>query len=241
MKRKKILNTSHEKIKKIKLALLDHIYRIYEEDIVSDDTACKRGCALCCTRNVTLTGLEALRIAEHIRGKPEYRAALRSASEKKRFRPVCTFNQIAEICMRGGDFPEEEMDPAWTPCPLLKNAECSIYPIRPFGCRCMISMRSCAENNYAEMSEFTATINDVFLQYIEHIDAGGCFGNLTDMLLFLEDEKRAADYPRSIPEELPEALIPNHPLKVLMVPPEFRGKIRPVLQKLEKNAPDNAH
>ncbi|MGE0087121.1 MAG: hypothetical protein AB7S75_22175 [Desulfococcaceae bacterium] len=216
-------------------ALLNHIYRVYEKMAVPDNIACKRGCSQCCTCNVTLTGLEAMRIAEYIMAeeKTELIDALQAASGRKRFQSRFTTNQMADFCMQGQEIPEEENDPAWGPCPLLTNGECPVYPVRPFGCRCMVSSRNCGETGYADMSEFTAMVNEVFLQYIEHVDTGGYFGNLTDMLLYLLENRNLQNYRDGIRGNMPENLIANQPLRALMVPPEFREKIRPLLQALE--------
>ncbi|MEZ4524428.1 MAG: YkgJ family cysteine cluster protein [Desulfobacterales bacterium] len=218
-----------------KEAMLDHIYRVYEKLAVPDNIACKRGCSPCCTCNVTLTGLEAVRIAGYIltEGKTELIDAVKAASGRKRFQPGFTTNQMADFFMRGEDIPEEEIDPAWGVCPLLENDECMVYPVRPFGCRCMISAVNCRETGYADMTEFTAAVNMVFLQYIEHVDAGGYFGNLTDMLLYLLENGNLENCCEGIQGNRPENLIVSQPLHFLMVPPEFREKIRPILQALE--------
>lgn len=219
-----------------KEATLDHIYQVYEKLAVPENIACRRGCSQCCTCNVTLTGLEAMRMAEHIlaEGKTEMIGKLKAASGRKRFQPGFTTNQMADFCMQGQEIPEEENDPAWGVCPLLKNGECPVYPVRPFGCRCMVSARNCRETGYADMTEFTATVNEVFVQYIEHVDSGGYFGNLIDMLLYLLENGNLQNYRDGIQENRPENLIPNHPMRGLMVPPELRKKIRPILQALEK-------
>jgi len=219
-----------------KEVILDHIYRVHEKLAVPENIACKRGCSHCCTCNVTLTGLEAMRMAEYILagGKAELLIdRLKAASGRKRFQPGFTTNQMADFCMQGQELPEEENDPSWGPCPLLTNGECPVYPVRPFGCRCMVSARNCGETGYADMSEFTAMVNEVVLQYIEHVDAGGYFGNLTDMLLYLLENRNLQNYRDGIRGNMPENLIANQPLRGLMVPPEFRKKIRPILQALE--------
>ena len=49
-----------------KLAVLNQIYRVYDEFVARLHTACKKYCAGCCTRNVTLTTLEGYLIATHM-------------------------------------------------------------------------------------------------------------------------------------------------------------------------------
>jgi hypothetical protein len=41
---------------------------------------------------------------------------------------------------------------------------------------------------------FVITVNNLFLQYIEHIDFHGCSGNLSDVLLFLKSKERLESY-----------------------------------------------
>ena len=80
---------------------------------------------------------------------------------------------------------------------------------------------------------FLLTVNTVCLQFIEHLDQGGFFGNLNDVLAFLiSDEKR----------RLPAAmsgrhgLSPNKPIPGLLIPPEHRQRMQPFLLDLERIA-----
>ena len=77
-------------------------------------------------------------------------------------------------------------------------------------------------------------MNTVFLQTIEHVDAGGCSGNLVDVLLALSVEKNREDYGNRALHCSANKLIPNQPLEVLMIPPEHRSKIEPILEKLRQ-------
>ena len=49
-----------------KLALLDQIDGLYDAYAATLDLACQKGCDSCCTRNVTLTTLEAYRLLERL-------------------------------------------------------------------------------------------------------------------------------------------------------------------------------
>ena len=42
--------------------------------------------------------------------------------------------------------------------------------------------QNCGETGSADIDDFTASVNTVFLQVIEHLDAEGCSGNLIDVL-----------------------------------------------------------
>jgi len=208
-----------------RLKLLLEIYRIHEEFIGEFDTVCRKTCAHCCTQNVTATSLEVQLMLNH-RGevcKPGSPAGVRAAGESLRFQPRMTLNQIADRCAKGLDIPEESADPAADACPFLSKNACRIYGVRPFGCRAMVSKTDCAATGEAHMPDYVLTVNNVFLQYIEALDEHGVQGNLLDVLLF--STSRRTPNPR---------VIQNHPLSVLMVPPEHRHRIRPLLDALSR-------
>ena len=217
-----------------KLAVLTIIYSIYEDFISAVDVACEKYCARCCTRNVTMTTLEGVMILDHMVrcGKTDLIGRIKASLPQKRFVPLMTINRLADLCVQGKDFPDEESDVERGICPLLADKECTIYKVRPFGCRCMVSKINCRESGYADMDPFVITVNNLFLQTIEHIDADGCSGNLSDILLFLESEDNRKKYQETGSVGTEAKLIPNHPATVLMIPPEHRTRIQPVLKSL---------
>ena len=219
-----------------KLDLLNRIYGIYDAFARSLDVACRKYCAHCCTSNVSLTTLEGYRLVHSL--EPDQlehlQQYLEPAFEKRVFRPLLTTNRIAELCRQEREIPEEAFgDPAEI-CPLLEEKACPVYPLRPFGCRCLVSRVPCRASGTAEMPDFVLTVNTVFLQTIEHLDATGCTGNLADVLLcLLSDENRQA-YREGRLNCRATGLIGNHPLTVLMVPPEHRDRLQPILGALGK-------
>jgi hypothetical protein len=159
---------------------------------------------------------------------------LEPAFEKRVFRPLLTTNRIAELCRQGREIPEEAFgDPAEI-CPLLEENACPVYSLRPFGCRCLVSRVPCRESGTAEMPDFVLTVNTVFLQMIEHLDATGCTGNLADVLLCLLSAENRHAYEEGRLSCNATGLIGNHPLTVLMVPPEHRNRLQPILGALAK-------
>ena len=76
------------------------------------------------------------------------------------------------------------------------------------------------------------TINTIFLQYIEHIDAHGFSGNLIDILVFMHAEKNRRTYKTGKLKNPEAGFVANQPIKVLMVPPEDRHKVKPALKAL---------
>jgi len=218
----------------IRLKILDKLYAIYDEYVGNLDVACRKNCAHCCTCNVILTTLEGYKIVDHLEshGIWNWLQAIESVSYKKRFQPKTTTNKIAECCMHGRHLPEEEIQSTGGACPFLKKDQCTLYGVRPFGCRCMVSRRNCNETGFAEIDEFVATVNTVFLQVIEHLDWQGCSGNLTDILQCLATKENRSAYRSDSLACLKWALIPNQKMTVLMIPPEHRKQIEPIVQDL---------
>ena len=153
---------------------------------------------------------------------------------QKRFRPKITTNRMARLCMTGETIPEEFIDPAWGHCPLLSERECPVYPVRPFGCRSMMSKTICAETGYADIDEFVLTVASLFNQVVEHIDAGGMTGNLIDVFLFLDSRNNCTENKSGRTCGGAEGMIPNICIPVLMIPPHHRKRIQPLVESLMK-------
>lgn len=217
-----------------KLAALGRIYDLYEGVASEYEFACGRKCATCCTRNVVLTSLEGYRMAEMLgRGeRARFMEVLRSATETGGFRPKITFNEMADRCMRGEDLPPETVDMSAGGCPLLDSDECPFYDLRPFACRCMVSIRRCDIGDAAEMPPFLLTVNTVLMQYIEHVDADGFSGNLTDVMTFMASAENRRHYAEGRLPSLGPNLIPNRHASVLMIPPEHRDRMNGLLARL---------
>ncbi len=218
-----------------RLVVLNRIFDVYEKFSRLFETVCDEGCAVCCTRNVTLTTLEGYNIITSLNNqeKKNLLSLVKSDITKKRLIPAITINQMAKLCMDGKEIPEEKSDPAWGDCPLLKDNKCTIYEVRPFACRCMMSKSRCADSGNADMDDYAVTLNNVFMQYIEHIDIGGYFGNLTDILMFTGSEEAYNENKEST-DGVVDNFVLNHALEMLMVPPEHQEKIRAVMIELQK-------
>lgn len=74
--------------------------------------ACGKGCSSCCKMNVSVTSIEAERLAA-LTGRAMARVAYPIVHEQARF--------------------------AGIPCPFLVNEECSVYDARPYACRAHFS------------------------------------------------------------------------------------------------------
>ncbi|MBI9083099.1 MAG: hypothetical protein JEZ11_05835 [Desulfobacterales bacterium] len=213
-----------------KRAALEKIYALHDEFAAGLDAACRKGCAICCTANVTVTTLEGFLMRPQIEacGQTDRLAT----ADNRGFRPTITTNHMAALCKDGKELPEESMDPAPGPCPLLTDQICPVYAVRPFGCRSMVSSRNCAETGMADMDEWVITVNHLFMQFIEHLDGNGCSGNLADVLAVLSDPEKRAEFEAAKLICRTTGLIPNRPIPVLMIPPEYQDQAMPLVEKL---------
>jgi len=221
---------------KSKLEALNRVFEIYDGFSSTLDLACKEKCAHCCTTNVTMTTLEGYKIVDDLiaSGRLDVIDRLKEMEEMPRFQPLLTTNRMAELCAADAKVPEEETADEWQDCSLLTDSLCTIYDLRPFGCRCFVSRQNCGETGYADIDDFTASVNTVFLQVMEHLDAEGCSGNLINVLQFMvaADNRQAYEQGETNCED--SGLIVNWELKVLMIPPEHRERIEPILQQLRR-------
>ena len=218
-----------------KLAALEKIYGIYDRFAASLDLACRKYCAHCCTTSVTLTTVEAYKIAMELESNPQvaWIEKVRKAAARKHFKPKITTNQLANLCAQGIEPPEEE-NSQWDACPLLADDLCTIYADRPFGCRCLLSRHNCETEGYADMDDYVLAVNTVFLQSIEHMDNKGCTGNLMDVLEVMVSEENRRAYENGTLKCQAVGLVANQPLNILMIPPEHRTKMEPILKSLQQ-------
>ena len=217
-----------------KLQLLDRVYEFYGRLARNFEYACRKGCAWCCTQNVTVTTLEAYRIISALNEDARARlvTSLNDARHHPRFSPALTINRIAEICRQGLDVPGEAVQPPASACPLLREQVCPLYDLRPFGCRCFISETECRQEGCADVNDYVLSVNTLFLQIIEHIDHDGCSGNLADVLFGLLSRDGRNEYEHGRLNCVSKEWTANHPMTVLMVPPEHRQRMQPVIESL---------
>ena len=217
-----------------KLTALDQIYQIYDNFVSGLELACRKNCAYCCTTGVTLTTVEGYKLVKKLEseGNRQWIEKIEQAAKQPHFQLKMTTNQLANMCAEGIEPPAEE-NTGWNRCPFLSNDLCPLYPVRPFGCRCLVSRHDCGKEGYAEIDDFVLSVNTLFLQTIEHMDAGGCTGNLLDMLGVMALKENRQTYAEGKLKRLSAGLIANQPLKVLMIPPEHRTRIEPILQSLQ--------
>jgi Fe-S-cluster containining protein len=217
-----------------RLNILNKIYGLYNDVAKNPDVACKKYCSACCTPNVTMTTLEGYLIADRmvLNGQADLFENIQAKISKNRFKPQITTNRLADLCMKGDDPPEEEKTHSKKSCPVLNDNLCPIYEVRPFGCRCFISTHDCSKAGYAEVDPFDLTVSTLFMQFVEHIDFMGFSGNFADILLLMASKENRDHYKMNILNHRGADLIPNLKIKVLMVPPEHRMMVKPLLDAL---------
>ena len=219
-----------------KLAVLNNIYRCYDEFTNPLKIACQKYCAMCCTPNVTMTTLEGYLIVDFLisKGRRDLFERIQKAMAGGRFKPRTTTNRLAVLCAKGDEPPHETRYDEGKRCPLLTEDLCPIYPVRPFGCRCFISEKDCNPTGYANIDPFIITVNTIYLQVLEHIDAAGFSGNFADVMQWMAKKENRERYKSNALKQRYADFVSNRPIEVLMVPPEHRNKIKPIINTLFK-------
>ena len=95
-----------------------------------------------------------------------------------------------------------------------------------------MSKHDCIKAGYADVDPFAMTLNTLFMQFTEHIDFMGFSGNFADVLLLMTSKVNQGNYKMNTLNPPGADLVGNLKIKVLMVPPEHRDKVKPVLEAL---------
>ena len=164
--------------------------------------ACRKGCATCCTRSVTMTSLEGDGIitflTEGDRLAELAGPAFAPAASRVGRTGQCTTNTFVAAHLKGESVAEAE---SWDlrPCPFLAEESCTIYPVRPFGCRLFASLDPCAASGVAEMPPGYLAGATALLQCIEHLDSNGCWGTMVEVLAGMHTGQAASGGQPTVP------------------------------------------
>ena len=212
----------------MKELVLTQIYSAFDDWLSQWNFVCKEGCSNCCTQNVTMIGLEGKRIQNFIEKSPQKEWFIEVLDNVSTVAlPGSTTNEFAADCLKGEEGGEEEL-PApnqLEPCPFLREQRCAVYPVRPFNCRCFVSQEKCGLNHPAVVQPFVLSASTALLQLIEHLDQGGQWGNMLDILrLRLEG---GIDNQNILPR-----IQKCKPLPGFLIPPEDFDLVQPLIQAI---------
>lgn len=218
-----------------KFDCLEKIYALLDRETRGYSLACGDRCPDCCTCNVTATRLEVAYMKSRLdkAAWDTLTARLEARFPEKRFVPRVTLNGFAKACVENLDLPEEENDPDWGPCPLLAADRCSVYAVRPLGCRVMMSKTHCREEGMAQMPPLVLTLSNILGQFVEALDTDGFSGNLSDLLSLFS--RSGGDFTLDNPDGFDRKgiFLRNQPIPVLMVPPEHRAQMAPIISQIQ--------
>ena len=217
-----------------KLDLIKVLKQVFDDFMAEEyRMACGQGCAVCCTHNLTGTTLESWEMLEALEkaGRRDLLEKVKETAKGKIYRPRLTLNTLAMYCLSHREPPSEEPEPEPQPCPLLEDSCCPIYEARPFTCRSMFSLKRCQAGQEAEIPQELISIVNTCMQMIEHMDAGGSYGNLLDLITALSDEKKEGKYKNG------EHLVimgvpPTKPVPGFLIPEEDTQTVNRFLKKL---------
>ncbi len=216
-----------------KKELLHVIYGVYARWVERFPLACRKGCAACCTNSVTMTSLEGEIILDFVKGtgREEWLLEKLAGAPPGKGWGAITMNQFAGACLNHQEV-DRETTAGWdfTPCVFLEAKVCSIYEVRPFGCRSFGSFEQCAADRAAEMAPIQLTVNTVLTQIIEHVSSdGGYCSTMTDILHSLVNSGICNEKTH---------LLPARPLPGFLLEPHETKEVKALLLQLDGHFSD---
>ncbi len=221
----------------MKEQVLRAIYTEFEEWSSQLQLSCQKGCAFCCTQNVTLTALEGNRIHNYLSTSGREKEFAQLLCANRHIHPAhITTNDYATACFQGQDVnPVEKDNPS--PCPFLNNNCCTIYEVRPFSCRCFGSQVRCSSKQAALLPEYYISASTVVMQLIEHLGQFECWGNMIHVLTALSGEPQNREIVTffsdpNLPGLAQKQVLTAQPLPGFLVPEEDMEVIQPLLEAI---------
>jgi Fe-S-cluster containining protein len=166
----------------LKKLILERIYSLFDSWSSQIGFACQKGCATCCTQDVTMTAVEGDLINGFIALQNKQQWLTEKLSKGlPDHHLVCTTNEYARACLEG-----DEIDPGGGVfnkiCPFLEKEFCTIYQVRPFSCRVFASKETCRKGVSASLPEYYLSGATAVSQIIEHLAQGRAWGNMLHVL-----------------------------------------------------------
>jgi uncharacterized protein len=132
---------------------------------------CVKGCADCCIQvgTVAATTLEGMLIREYLEGwsKPSREAVRRRLRVNRR-------EKLTQVFARCAFLDEEQV--------------CTVYPVRPFSCRRLYSVKICGEQGPVIHRRAMALASRT-IEILQDLDPAGCSGHLSFILYLLEKQE----------------------------------------------------
>lgn len=220
----------------LKEDILQIIYEAFDEWAAGFSFACTKGCAACCTQNVTMTAVEGEvihRLIQENNRQGWLAGKLQAKGETER--PGMTTNDFASACLQGEDVQPEQSG-NMSPCPFLEHGCCQIYEVRPLSCRCFASEQRCFSGTSALLPEYYLSASTAVMQIIEHLGQGEYWGNMLDVLSVLcdlpENRSYATLLPPSFTDQSRFQVIKAKPLPGFLLLDEEMEKIAPLLNAI---------
>jgi len=216
----------------MKLQILQKIFDHFDDWSQQFPVACVKGCAVCCTQNVTMTTVEGTLLFNFIKENKKESWL----SEKLELLPDSkvqqTTNEFAKACLNGEEteIAEGTFDAV---CPFLENNLCAVYPARPFACRCFASTITCSQGQSALLPTSHLSAATTLSQIIEHLDQFNPWGNMLHILYLLADESEAlhlrSKHDRSA---LRDSCLTAQPLPGFLIGEEEAGIVVPLIETI---------
>lgn len=149
------------------------LYQEFEREIAPfrAQAVCVKGCADCCIQvgTVAATTLEGMLIREYLEGW--------SKQSRETVRRRLRMNR------------SEKLAQAFARCAFLDEQQaCTVYPVRPFSCRRLYSVKTCGEQGPVVHRAAMALASRT-LQVLQDLDPAGCSGHLSFILHLLENQE----------------------------------------------------
>lgn len=177
----------------LKKAILKTIFDRFDDWSKQFSFACRKGCTVCCTQNVTVTAVEAQMLLDYIVSEDMQHWLKNKLGEVlPGHKATMTTNQFAQSCLEGHDPPIEAGNFDLI-CPFLENGSCMVYPARPFSCRCFSSTVVCRPGGNATVPPVYLSAATAVSQIIEHLGQFNTWGNMLNVLYILGSETGIID------------------------------------------------
>lgn len=218
----------------MKEKVLCAIYHCFADWSAKQCFVCAPGCSTCCTTSVTITALEGRRILQYC----QHNGLLEKVAEQLAQSPSTpvpeqTTNEFVLSVLNENKTPASQ-EFTNQKCIFLADDHCTIYPVRPFSCRCFGSTSLCKNDNVATVPDSYLYGSIAAMQIVEHLGQIESWGYLGDILL----EQAIIHKEEAITAQLTDLMSMNQlrprlrkaqPLPGFIVPEDFDQEIQPFL------------